>query len=530
MSETFSSKLIVFFHKRTRFQIIMMILAVLIAGFAVIRISVGSQIVYEFVSAERLKIIQEVSITGHVRPIRSVELAFDKAGKVSRIFADVGDHIESGSIVVSLDAAELSADLDQAEANVKIAEANLAAAIRGSRPEEIVLEEAKLQSAETNFEEARKALIDSLDSSYATIYDTAKNKIDFLFAAQEGSAPSFRLNFSDGDTTLRSTAETERNELNNDLIAWRSSLNGINDSSDLQACSVEAKEVLRLTTRLITNLSNLLNTFTPGTYPSKTTVDSYRACLSAGQTAVNTALASFGAADAAFSAALADQTIASRNLALQQAGSTSEEISVEEAKLDQAEASVQKIKTLISKSNLYSPITGVITKQDTKVGEFVSTGQGVVFVISDAEFEIESDIPEADIAKVKLNDTANVTLDAYGNDVVFDAKVTKIDPGEIIIDGVPTYKTVFQFLQKDDRIKSGMTANIDILTASKEDALVVPQKAVITKNGRKIVRILTGRDNIEEIQVITGVRGSDGNIEILEGVRENDRVIISGKK
>lgn len=94
-----------------------------------------------------------------------------------------------------------------------------------------------------------------------------------------------------------------------------------------------------------------------------------------------------------------------------------------------------------------------------------------------------------------------------------------------MIEGVATYKTTFQFTKEDQRIKSGMTANIDILTDKRENVITIPQRAVVSQNGDKIVKISEG-ENIKEVKVKTGLRGSDGNIEILEGVGEGDKVVL----
>ena len=146
-------------------------------------------------------------------------------------------------------------------------------------------------------------------------------------------------------------------------------------------------------------------------------------------------------------------------------------------------------------------------------------------IISKSGFEIESFVPEADIAKVKIENQAKLTLDAYGDNEWFDAKVVSIDPAETIIENVATYKIVLHFLNGNDKIKSGMTANIDIATAVREDIIAVPQRAVITSGREKFVRVLS--DNaFKEVRVTTGIRGSDGRIEIQEGLQVGDRVII----
>jgi multidrug efflux pump subunit AcrA (membrane-fusion protein) len=140
-------------------------------------------------------------------------------------------------------------------------------------------------------------------------------------------------------------------------------------------------------------------------------------------------------------------------------------------------------------------------------------------------FEIDANIPEADIAKLKIGADANITFDAYGSDVVFKAKLITIDPAETIIDGVATYKSTFQFVDNDERIKSGMTASLTITGDRRDDVLRVPQRSVITKNGKKFVQVLEG-ETIVDKAVETGLRGSDGMIEILSGISEGENVVV----
>lgn len=266
----------------------------------------------------------------------------------------------------------------------------------------------------------------------------------------------------------------------------------------------------------------------------------------ASENSLLTAEASLNTAKNALSAAQ-DQ------LDLKKAGSTPEQIRAQEARVKQAQAnlssqsaqitqawaSVEQIQTQIQKATLKAPIAGVVTRMEAKVGEIIlPTSQfaevSLVTLISEGAYEIEANVPEVDIAKVKVGDLATVTLDAYGSDIEFDARVATIDPAETVVEGVSTYKTVFQFLEADERIRSGMTANMDILTDKRDNVLNIPQRAVITKDGDKIVRVLreededteTFTDRIEEVKVKTGLRGSNGYIEILEGVNEGEEIIV----
>jgi HlyD family secretion protein len=191
---------------------------------------------------------------------------------------------------------------------------------------------------------------------------------------------------------------------------------------------------------------------------------------------------------------------------------------------------VQNIKTQLAKTVIFSPINSILTKMEIEVGENASLNVAIISLMSASEFEIEARVAEVDIAKIKINDSAKVTLDAYGSDIIFEAKVVKIDPAETIIEGLPTYKVTLQFIEKDDRLKSGMTADIDILTAQKQEVILIPQRAVISENGDKLVRVLEKGNKVKKVIVKTGLRGSSGEIEIVEGLAEGDKVIISIKE
>jgi len=108
--------------------------------------------------------------------------------------------------------------------------------------------------------------------------------------------------------------------------------------------------------------------------------------------------------------------------------------------------------------------------------------------------------------------------------------VVKIDPAETIIEGVATYKTTLQFEKSDGRIKSGMTANIDISTDKRENVLVIPQRAVVSEGAGKFVMVDNGTSNPEKRKIETGLRGIDGNIEVISGLSEGEKISALGSE
>ena len=211
------------------------------------------------------------------------------------------------------------------------------------------------------------------------------------------------------------------------------------------------------------------------------------------------------------------------SLALKKAGPRQVDIDLYQAQVRQSTAALSLIQRKITTGTLRAPISGTITSVSSQPGEVATTGASVITMIGLGKFQIEADIPESDIGKVSLADPAIITLDAF-LDEIQKGKVVDIEPAETIIQGVVYYKVTIELEGTDERIKSGMTANIIIITDTRENVLAVPQRAVIEKNEKKYTRVLA-EEGYQEQEVETGLMGSEGQVEIISGLKEGDKVI-----
>ncbi len=206
------------------------------------------------------------------------------------------------------------------------------------------------------------------------------------------------------------------------------------------------------------------------------------------------------------------------------------DIALTEAKVRQAKASLERVSKQIEESIIVSPIDGTVTKLNYEIGEQVPAGQTIISVLGDNNFEIEVLVSEADIAKATVGDQAEITLDSFGNDVNFYGEVTFIEPAETEIQDVVYYKVKVNFEPKGKEVKSGMTANVIITTAKKDDVLLAPSRAVIeNEQDEKIIRILKGNE-VEHRNVVIGLRGDNGLVEVLTGVEVGEEAITYVKK
>jgi len=195
------------------------------------------------------------------------------------------------------------------------------------------------------------------------------------------------------------------------------------------------------------------------------------------------------------------------------------------AQVGQASANLNLIKNQIADNFLKSPIKGIITKVNYEVGEQVTPSKALLSVLTENNYQIEVDISETDIDKVKIGNTAEITLDALGPDVKFEAKVYFIEPAATIIQGVTYYKVKISFDPAGKgEVKPGMTASAVIQTNKKDDVLMMPARAVIQQNNKNIVRILEN-NVVREADVTIGLSGDNGMVEVISGVNVGDKVV-----
>ncbi len=228
--------------------------------------------------------------------------------------------------------------------------------------------------------------------------------------------------------------------------------------------------------------------------------------------------------------------VARAQLASLVAPARSADMALAQAQISQAQASLASVQKQIDDSRLLSPIDGVITQVNYEVGEqFAGGGKALIMVLVNNNFDIEVDVTESDISKIKVNNPVEITLDAFGDDVKFHGQVYFIEPAQTVIQDVVYYKVKISFSNaqeikewsenKQIQIKAGMTANTTITTNYKEKAIKIPSRGIIEKtDGEKMVQILKN-NKLEEVKISLGLRGDEGMVEIVSGVNDGDEII-----
>ncbi|MEW6107900.1 MAG: efflux RND transporter periplasmic adaptor subunit [Nitrospirota bacterium] len=212
------------------------------------------------------------------------------------------------------------------------------------------------------------------------------------------------------------------------------------------------------------------------------------------------------------------------------------QVSDAKARIAQAEASLRNAETNLRYTKIISPVEGIVVSRNVDVGQTVAASfqTPTLFTIAQdlTKMQIDTNVDEADIGKIKVGQDVEFTVDAYP-EISFKGNVSQVRNAPISIQNVVTYDVVIKVDNPELRLKPGMTANVAIIVSSVKDVLKVPNAALRFKpEDKKKSSPLKGPavwiiENVElkRIPLTTGI--SDGNFtEILSGeIREGHEVI-----
>lgn len=523
-------------------KLIIIIAAVIILGLTGVIIFMGKEKQsYDFDIVKRGNVIEEVSATGTVKSAEDINLRFEINGTVEKVYVSEGTEVRQGAQLVKLSTAKLYSQFLQAQASYNEAKANLDKLLAGATTEEINVAEQVAENAKIALNDATAKADNDLSEKYddALVYlSNASSKINIALADLENFEPKYFQDTSTVSTTFKNKEDIARTaffgthgakavvsntvsnptheNIDNALAVMRSAINKTKDAVDYTREAMSGptlREDVTTTdqTTIDTDITNI-NTILTDVSTAQQAIASQKVT---NQTNINSA----------------ENTLkkAEDDLAETKATPRDVDIAVYKADVDKTKASMVELQQKLNDAVLKAPIEGIITKVNVKIGEMViAGGDSVISLISMSKFQIEVGVAEADIGKLNVENPVKISLDAFPEES-WSGKVVEIEPAETVVEGVVYYKVKVIFDKIDEKVKSGMSADITIETNKKENVLFVPYRAVVFNDNKKFVRILEGKE-VKEIEVETGIKGSEGEIEILSGLKEGEKIITFIKK
>lgn len=470
----------------------------------------GKDISDTLVSVQRGTIVQEVSASGKVESPTTINLRFKNSGTLVFLDTAVGETVTTGQLLATQDTAQLDAQVREMQSGIDLQKAKLAQLIAGTSDEETSVSQTALANAKRDYENVKVAQDVLVENAYRTMLNSTIAPIS-SDETSHYTAPTISGNYNLGKEGVINIFPYSSSGGTSFRITGLVNDTGTSDTVIPQPIGNSGLYIMFPNTTGLSGTDWIIN------IPNKDApnyIQNYNAYQSALQTR-QSVLAS--------AQALVD--LKSADLAVKEAPTRSTDIAVYQAQISQAEAALQKIYAQRNDLILTAPTSSMVTAVNGERGETVGPDMTIVSLATGGALQIDLSVVEDKIVDVKVGQKARITFDAIENQE-FVGTVVAIDPAETVVGGAVYYKTTVLFDDVDERIRSGMTANVWILTATASDTLFVPASAIQIKDDKMIVQV-QGESKMIEKEVAVGIENNTGMIEILSGLSEGEQVILN---
>jgi HlyD family secretion protein len=204
-------------------------------------------------------------------------------------------------------------------------------------------------------------------------------------------------------------------------------------------------------------------------------------------------------------------------------------------------------------SNIVAPMDGVVLTKDIEIGESITSGVSsfnagtVLFTVADvSKMIVKAGVNEVDIGKIRVGMPVKVTLDAYPK-VKFDGRIDRIAPAVRLDEKVRVFDVEVRLDAQGRELRSGMTANIEVVGEKKQKVLSIPVESVFQRDEGEVVYVKKAvvatpdgekkkgdkkaddkdawKQFFERRQVVTGL-ADNARVEILNGLKPGEEVAL----
>lgn len=232
--------------------------------------------------------------------------------------------------------------------------------------------------------------------------------------------------------------------------------------------------------------------------------------------------------------ATSDYNAAVANYKVTASGINDTALRTAQAQVDSAQVAVDQAKNNIEKAKITAPFDGVVSVVNYHAGDTAGSSGGAsgaatgsnsaVTVVNLSNLEVQVNVAEVDLPKIKVGNAAQLTLDALpGN--TYPAKVVKVDPVGTVTQGVVNYPVIVGITNPDGSIEPGMTANLNIVVAQRDNVLMIPTRAIHSQGTQKTVTVLYKGQTLS-VPITTGL-ASDQNVEVTSGLQQGDLIVLN---
>ncbi|MDD5547470.1 MAG: efflux RND transporter periplasmic adaptor subunit [Candidatus Pacebacteria bacterium] len=469
---------------------------------------------YVLAAVEKGTIISSVTGSGQVSASNQVDVKPKTSGDVVYVGVTAGQEVKAGALIAQLDTRDALKAIRDAEVNLETAKINMEKLV-GSSDLSVPKNQSDAQedldkSYEDGFNAVSNAFLDLpsiMSGLQGILFEkniSSEWNIDYFSSSVKTYDESIQQ-FRD-DTFAKYQDARQRYDKNflNYKLTNRSSDTAVIDSliSETYNTTKAIAEAIKSANNLIQFYEDIL---TKKSLKANSLADTFLSTLSGYTGKANSHLSSLLSAQ---------KSIKNYKTTLSEVGLDAR---TEQIIVDQKENALITAKEDLVDCYVRAPFAGTIAKLVVKKGDSASSGTSMATLITKQKVA-EISLNEVDIAKVKVGQKANLTFDAVdGLNVV--GTVIEVDGLGTVSQGVVTYTVKIGFDTQDERVKSGMSVNVSIITDVKQDILVVANSAVKTQGESKYVEMFN--------QPIDQVQGTQGFVSAIAPIKQQVEVGIS---
>lgn len=508
------------------------------------------------------------SASGRLEPRLQAQVALASAGRVSEVAVQAGDRVRAGDVLVQLETDDLERAVRQAENDLSIQETNLAELLKPPDVEDVAARRAAIEDAQATLDDLLAGPSKEERTQAEAALVSAQVTLDDLLAGADPQEVALaRANLASSQANLeaarvRNAALDDQilgaqNDIHNaqlaidrasdayDQLVWNDWKAGVSWAPySPQGVALEKAKIgyegavanLRLT-ELDVNDSGLrgAEAQVAQAKASLATLTEHKTVL------IANAEAQVARAQKNLALLLDERTVqilgaraqlaqAQANLAKLVDGASDEQVAMTRAQVELARISLDDAQASLDDATLVAPFDGLVTDVYVSIGEQAS-GPALELVHTDS-MQVVLDVDEVDIGGIENDQLTVVNLEAWSG-VELEGRVASVAPQASGQAGIVSYEVRvdvdWHAASAADSIPllTGMTADADLITAEREDVLLVPNRAIVADRqaGTYHVYRLIGEEQ-EKVEVTIGLRDS-AHTEVVSGLREGDRLVIA---
>ena len=509
-------------------------------------VQTGETDLTQTIAVQRASITAGISPTGEIYASQYTSLTFNVSLiPISKINVEAGQVVEKGKVLATLDTDSLERAVDQAEADLLTAQGNLEEALE--KYSELDQQKAQLAvaQAEVSLEQSQKSKEDlfnpDLEAAKKAVREAEYNlevaqvnlELTELNTSVTKSIRDLEYTVAWHERNVRDIQSQARSgggsatQASAEVLAQVSRPSGPGSTQEPMTLE-EALEALAEAQNAL-ELARLNASLTLANAQDKV-IQAENALLDAREE-----LAELQAEPDALAMAKADNAITQAEYRLAKAGddldtilagADAKSVQLAQARYDSAEAKLAEAQVALDKAVMVAPFGGTIISVKAEVGDEISSTDVIITMADLNELRVRAFIDETEITQVELGQEVKITFDAFPG-YTFEGRILEVPLQGELSQNVVIYEVTISLEGADAvTLKPGMTANLSIETARKENALLLPMYAVMWSTEGTVVTVQDAPDGTPMlIPVQTGI--TDGiYIEIVRGLNEGDSVVV----